>query len=50
IIAMTANAFPEDKEACLVAGMNDYITKPFQVETLVKALQKASQAQGTGKS
>ncbi|WP_207421794.1 ATP-binding protein [Desertivirga brevis] len=41
IIAMTANAFPEDKEACFSAGMNDYITKPFNLQTLVLALQAA---------
>lgn len=39
IIAMTANAFPEDKEACFTAGMNDYLTKPFQLTSLVEALQ-----------
>ncbi|WP_207533577.1 ATP-binding protein [Desertivirga arenae] len=41
IIAMTANAFPEDKEACFSAGMNDYVTKPFNLQTLVLALQAA---------
>lgn len=38
IIAMTANAMPEDKEECLKAGMNDYISKPIQVEDLTQAL------------
>jgi signal transduction histidine kinase/ligand-binding sensor domain-containing protein/DNA-binding response OmpR family regulator len=40
IISMTANAMPEDREACLRAGMDDYISKPVKLEVLVSVLQK----------
>jgi PAS domain S-box-containing protein len=41
IIAMTANAMPADKAACLAVGMNDHIGKPFELAELVSALLKA---------
>ena len=40
IIAMTANAFAEDKQAALDAGMNDHIAKPINMNVLVPTIQK----------
>ena len=40
IIAMTANAFVEDKKQAMAAGMTDYITKPLQMELLLHLLAK----------
>ena len=40
IIAMTANAFAEDKSKALKAGMDDYLTKPLESEKLIRALSR----------
>jgi CheY-like chemotaxis protein/HPt (histidine-containing phosphotransfer) domain-containing protein len=41
IIAMTANAFRSDQEACLAAGMNAYIGKPFAVDNMLQMILQA---------
>jgi signal transduction histidine kinase/DNA-binding response OmpR family regulator/HPt (histidine-containing phosphotransfer) domain-containing protein/PAS domain-containing protein len=47
VIAMTANAMQGDREMCLAAGMDDYVSKPIRIEELVGALSKSRPLEGS---
>ena len=40
IIALTANTYENDKEKCLSVGMNEYLSKPFSAQQLIKTIEK----------
>jgi len=46
IVAMTANAFDEDRQACLAAGMDDYVAKPIDVAQLAEAIARCTATVG----
>jgi CheY-like chemotaxis protein len=43
IVGVTANAFAEDRERCIRAGMTDYVAKPLNCSTLTAAISRAIQ-------
>ena len=44
MIALTANALPEDRERCLAAGMDAYLTKPINPEALFATVEEGEPA------
>ncbi len=40
IIALTGDAYPEDRQRCLKVGMNDFLTKPVMLDALISALTR----------
>ena len=42
VLAVTANAFDDDRKACLAAGMNDVLTKPIERGQLLTTVQRLS--------
>jgi osomolarity two-component system sensor histidine kinase NIK1 len=47
ILALTANTYENDKEKCLSAGMNEYISKPFSAQQLINTIEKYIQQNNT---
>jgi signal transduction histidine kinase/ligand-binding sensor domain-containing protein/DNA-binding response OmpR family regulator len=48
IIAMTANAMPEDKEICIKNGMDDYLSKPMKISDIMEVLERWGKQIGAG--
>jgi len=47
IVALTAHAMKQDRERCEAAGMDDYVSKPIQLDELRAALERAQPAIGS---
>ena len=47
IIAVTANAMPEDRDACLACGMDDFVSKPFRLDRLLATMRRATEPRTT---
>jgi PAS domain S-box-containing protein len=50
IIAVTANAMKDDRDRCMAAGMDEYVSKPIEADQLLERLESASPGRGTGQA
>jgi CheY-like chemotaxis protein len=50
IVALTAHSMKGDRDRCLAAGMDNYVTKPFDVAKLIEAVEAAARLNGRGEA